>query len=282
VDDSGLVRTWTVRGTAHLLDPADLGPLHSLTGPRLQRYIGGLMAKRGNIEGARALLADAVGLLEPGPLSRADLLVALRERGHPELDQSSANILMPWIACQGLIAGLPDGRFRAVDPPQAVDTDEALAWLGRRYLGGYGPAGVADLAKWSGLPLGMCRWALGAAAADRGGESSGELWALAGGFDPAPQRPARARLLAAFDTAMLGWADRGWLLDPRHARRAVPGGGIIRAVVVAGGRAVGTWKLTGSGRRRRLECDWFGRRPAAAALAAEAADVGRFLGVEVV
>jgi hypothetical protein len=281
VDGSGMVRTWTVRGTAHLLDPGDLGPLHALTGPRFRRYIGGLMAKRGDIDGVRALLSDAVELLEPEPLSRADLLVALRERGHPQLDQSSANILMPWIAYQGLIAGLPDGRFRAADPPDPVEEEEALAWLGRRYLEGYGPAGVADLAKWSGLGLGICRRALEAAAADNDLESAGELWAVAGGFDPSPERPARAQLLAAFDTAMLGWADRGWLVSPRHATRAVPGGGIIRAVVLAGGRAVGTWKLTGSGRRRRLGCDWFGRKPAAAALAKEAADAGRFLGVEV-
>ncbi len=61
----------------------------------------------------------------------------------------------------------------------------------------------------------------------------------------------------------------------------LPGGGIVRAVVLARGRAAGTWRLTGSGRRRRLEVDWFARRPAAAALAAEAADVGRFLGLDV-
>ena len=281
VDGSGMVRTWTVRGTVHLIDAGDLGPLYAVTGPRNRRYLGALMAKRGNIDGVKALLADAVELLEPAALSRAELLVALRERGHPELDQSSTNVLMPWIATQGLIAGLPDGRFRAADPPAAVEEEEALAWLGRRYLEGYGPAGVADLARWSGLPLGACRRALDAAGPGGELERAGDLWAVAGGFDPPPQRPARAQLLAAFDTTMLGWADRGWLLDPRHASRAVPGGGIIRAVVAAGGRAVGSWKLTGSGRRRRLECDWFGRRPAAAALAEEAADIGRFLGLEV-
>lgn len=281
VEGSALVRTWTVRGTVHLLDPGDLGPLHALTGPRNRRYYDALMSKRGNIDSVRALLADAIELLEPAPLSRAALLVALRERGHPELDQSSTNVLMPWIASQGLIAGLPDGRFRASDPPRAIDEAEALAWLGRRYLAGYGPAAAADLAKWSGLPLGACRRALDAAGAGGELERSGDLWAVAGGFDPPAERPARAQLLAAFDTTMLGWADRGWLLDPRQAQRVVPGGGIIRAVVLAGGRGAAAWKLTGSGRRRRLDCDWFGRRPAVAALAAEAADVGRFLGMEV-
>jgi hypothetical protein len=89
------------------------------------------------------------------------------------------------------------------------------------------------------------------------------------------------KLLGAFDTSLLGWEDRRPLLAPAHASQVIPGGGIIRAAVLAGDRAVATWRLAGSGRRRRLECEWFGRRPARAALAAEAADVGRFLGVEV-
>ena len=36
---------------------------------------------------------------------------------------------MPWAAAQGLIVGLPDGRYRAAQPPTAVDPDLALATL---------------------------------------------------------------------------------------------------------------------------------------------------------
>ena len=36
---------------------------------------------------------------------------------------------MPWAAAQGLVAGLPDGRYRAAQPPAAVDPDLALATL---------------------------------------------------------------------------------------------------------------------------------------------------------
>jgi hypothetical protein len=39
---------------------------------------------------------------------------------------------------------LPGGR--------RLDREEALAELARRYLAGHGPAGVADLLTWSGLP----------------------------------------------------------------------------------------------------------------------------------
>src|SRR5581483_2974558 len=48
----------------------------------------------------------------------------------------------------------------------AVDGDEALGRLARRYLAGHGPAGAADLAKWAGLSLGAARLGLEAAGQD--------------------------------------------------------------------------------------------------------------------
>ena len=277
VDASGLIRSWTMRGTVHLIDPADRDWLAAVIGTRNRRYLGSLMDKRGNSDGVPALLADAIELLEPEPLSRAALLARLRERGHPVLDQGSTNLLMPWIESQGLIAGLADGRFRAADPPAEVDREEALATLAHRYLAGYGPAGAADLARWSGLALGECRRALEAAGEL---ERAAELLALPGTFESERPVPAPVRLLAAFDTTLLGWVDRRPLLAAGHAAAMIPGGGIIRASVLTGERITGTWRVAGSGRKRRLDCEWFGRRPARAALAVEAADVGRFLGVE--
>ena len=68
-------------------------------------------------------------MLAERPLDRAGLLRELAARGHPGLGQRSINVLMPWAAAQGLVAGLPDGRYRAAQPPAAVDPDLALATL---------------------------------------------------------------------------------------------------------------------------------------------------------
>lgn len=277
-----LIRTWTVRGTVHLIATDDLPWMHSLTGPRNRRRFDALMAKRGNPELARDLLPDLVELLEPGPLTRAALLAGLAERGRRSLDPSSVNILMPWAAARSLVLGLPDGRFRAAQPPPDVTEEEALATLARRYIEGYGPAGAADLARWSGLPLGTARRAL-----DSCGElepASGDLLAAPGVQDADPPPAPPALLLAAFDTTMLGWRSREPLVASADDRRILPGGGMIRPVVLARGSAVGTWRILGSGSRRRLELEWFRRPPApetvSRALAAEIVDVGRFLGLE--
>jgi hypothetical protein len=275
--DPALVRTWTVRGTVHLLAADDLPWVHALTGPRNQRRFDALMAKRGNLETARSILPALIANLEDGPLSRADLLTRLAEQGQPSLGPRSVNIAMPWAAASGRVIGLPDGRFRATDPPAPIDEDEALTTLGRRYLEGYGPAGAADLARWSGLPLSLARRALDAC---EGTERHGDLLAPAGPLDTEPPPAPPALLLAAYDTSMLGWRSREPLVATADDGNVLPGGGVVRAVVLARGRATGTWRLEGSGKRRRATIDLFGRAPAAAALRAELADVGRFLGLD--
>ncbi|MFN8113984.1 MAG: winged helix DNA-binding domain-containing protein [Solirubrobacterales bacterium] len=271
-----LVRTWTVRGTAHLLAADDLPWIDALTGPRNRRRFDALMTKRSNLETAEAIRPVALELLAAGPLTRAELLELLDERGMPSLGPHSVNVLMPWLASTGEVIGAADGSFRRADPPAAVNPDEALATLGRRYLEGYGPAGPEDLARWSGLPITACRRAL---ADVPGAEEAGEgLLGLAGAPEP---EPPPARMLGAFDTSLLGWRDRNLFVDPDHSDRLLPGGGVIRAVVLASGRAAGTWRVEGSGRRRRVAFDWFGRRrPPASALAAEIEAVGDWLGLE--
>jgi hypothetical protein len=275
VDGSGLIRTWTVRGTVHLIDPSDWPWLQAAVGVRNRDRFDIEMRKRGDHDVAVAMLGDLVAVLRERPLSRAGLLAELAARGHPGLGQRAINVLMPWAAAQGLVAGLPDGRYRAAEPPTAVDPELALATLARRYLAGYGPATAADLASWSGLPLGTARRAL-AALADT--ETAGELLALAGTLEAAPPPAPPALLLAAFDTTMLGYRTRSPLVAPPDDRRILPGGGMLRPAVLIDGLAAGTWSLAARGSRRTVAIDWF-RDPADSAdLRAEQVSVERFLG----
>lgn len=274
VDGSGLVRTWTVRGTAHLVDPSDVPWLHAAVGTRNLDRFDAAMRQRGDYDAAAGMLSDMVAVLGERPLDRAGLLCELAARGHPGLGQRSVNVLMPWAAAQGLVAGLPDGRYRAAEPPAAVDRDLALATLARRYLAGYGPATAADLAWWSGLPLGTARRAL--AALDQV-EAAGDLLALPGTFDAAPPPPPRALLLAAFDTVLLGYRTREPLVASADDRHILPGGGMLRPAVLVDGRAAGTWALTARGKRRTVTIDWFGTPADPAALHAERLSVERFL-----
>lgn len=277
IADAPLVRTWTVRGTVHLIDGRDRAWLHALVGPRNRRSFDGLMEKRGALEAARAMLPHIVAVLDEGPRSRAALLAELGSRGHPELGQGAINVVTAWASAHGVVVGLADGRLRSADPPPRHEEDDALAILGRRYLAGYGPASAADLAHWSGLPITTARRAL---AAVEGTEAAGDLVAPAGTFDREPPRAPGALLLAAFDTALLGYRSREPIVAAADDGHVLPGGGILRPTVLARGRASGTWRLDGSGARRALAVAWFGRPAPSRALAAEARDVARFLGVQ--
>ncbi len=280
VDAAPLVRTWTVRGTAHLVAASDLSWLTTLTGPRNRRRFDGLMAKRENLETARRIFEPAIEILAEAPMTRARLIELLGERGLPSLGDYSINILMPWLASSGRVVGLADGTFRAVEPPPKVDVDEALATLGTRYLEGYGPASAGDLARWSGLPVTKCRRALEAAGPL---ERHGDLLAFPGTLEAASPAPPTAQLLGAFDTAMLGWSTREPVIAAEHDYRIGGGAGMIRAMLLVAGRGAATWRLEGSGKRRKVRISPFSEplpSHAIGALEAEVADVGRFLGLD--
>jgi Winged helix DNA-binding domain len=278
VDAADLIRTWTVRGTVHLIPSADRGWLHALCAPRFGARFETLIERRGALDVAREMRPDVVDILAEASMDRAALLVELAGRGHRDLGPYAVNVFVPWLATQGLVVGLPDGRYRAAEPPPPVEIDEALATMARRYLAGYGPASAADLAAWSGLPLGFARRGLDALGPL---DEAGELRALPGTFEGEPPPAPTPRLLAAFDTAMLGWRSRELLLGGRDGARLLPGSGMVRATVLTGGVVAGTWRIAGAARRRAVEIEWFGRPAPHRQLEAEARDVGRFLGVEV-
>ena len=94
-----------------------------------------------------------------------------------------------------------------------------------------------------------------------------------GGRDPPPPR-----LLGAFDPLLHGWVSREPILGPHRGIMTV--NGLFRPFALVEGRAVATWGLAGRGG----ELDWLAEVPGAAraALAADEADIRRFLGLPLI
>lgn len=254
-----LLRTWTVRGTVHLIAASDRPWLHALVAERNARVFAARFERFGVTEEVKAMRADVVELCGERPRDRASLLRALTERGHPPLDQGPINTIIPWLSTQGLVVADADGLLHAADPPPAVDHDEALAILGARYCAGYGSREAGDLAKWSSLPITQARRALEAA--------SPELE-----LDATPEPPP-CLLLAAFDTLMLGYRSRMPFVAAADDHHILKGGGMLKPVVLRHGVAAGTWSIE----RGRPEPAWFTEPASDEALASEVADVERFL-----
>jgi hypothetical protein len=300
--DRTLVISWLNRGTLHLVRSEDYWPLHRLTTPQLETNC----ARRLTQEGIPPAEADrAAGLIErflasDGPLTRAQLAGRLEAAGVRTRGQALVFLLfltsLRGISVRGPMIGKQHAHVLARDwlgaPPATPDPDAALGWLARRYLAGHAPATDRDLAKWAGLPLRDARRALRniAAELDEGDDGLVRLARPADGAGrPAgagragPGRPVAQpgpvmpppRLLGVFDPLLHGWQSRAAVLG-RHEPEIVRGG-MFRSFALAGGRAVGTWGLSGDQVSLTL------LEPVSAAhrraLEADAEDVRRFLGL---
>lgn len=256
--DGRLVRTWAMRGTLHLLPADDAAWIVPLLGPIFEARARRRMEELGLDADALARGRDAVAeALADGPLPRADLLARLAARGL-ELEGQARPHLLGHVARAGEIVLRADevvARFRV----RPLAREDALRELARRYHAAFGPADARDLAAWSGLSVPDAKLAW-----DGAGEAPAD----------APEPPA-VRLLGAFDNVLLGWRDRGFVLDPAHEAR-IRKGGVLAPILLVHGRAAGTWRVA----RGRVELAPFAPLPRDVAPAADAEvdDVRRFLG----
>jgi DNA glycosylase AlkZ-like len=303
--DRTVVRTWAMRGTLHLVAADDVGWLVGLLGPVFADADRRRRAQLGLDDGlCERALAALPAVLGGGPLARGDLVARLADEGvRIDPDGQAPAHLVAYAAMRGLVCRGPDldgdqasyvlledwvGRGVKGRRSRTLDPEDALAELARRYLGGHAPAAPEDLAAWSGLPAGKARRAFELVTGElRQVELDGRrLWAPAGAPATRPEKKGPTpvvRLLGRFDDYLLGWRDRDLVLERRHARRIQAGGGWIHPAVVVDGRVAGTWRARRAAGRLEVTVQPFGRLPAGTrpGLEAEAADLGRFLRVEV-
>jgi hypothetical protein len=287
-EERSLVVGWLNRGTLHLVRGEDYLWLHALTTPPLITANARRLREEGVSPAAaeRGVAAIERALAEEGPLTRLQLRDKIDAAGVRTAGQASLHLLMlaclRGIAVRGPMAGKEHAYALVRDwlgRPKPVDRDLALAELARRYLAGHGPANDRDLAKWAGLPLRDARAGFSAIGSELEERSDGLLALAKRPLAQAKSPTAKAqrpppRLLGAFDPVLLGWTSREAILEP-HASKVVSGG-IFRPFAIAGGRAVGIWKLV----KGKVELQPFERisKKTSTALEAEAADVERFFG----
>ena len=181
-------------------------------------------------------------ILDALPATRAEL----RERLGPDGEGQRLPHLAGRAAREGLLELRLDDTYAPLDLAALPPREQALEELGRRYADAFGPSTAKDLSKWSGI---------------RGRPTV-----------PATRirRRRASRLLPAFDTYLLGYADRDDFVEPEHEARVFPGGGWIHPVVLVDGSVAGTWSLDGG----EVGVEAFEPLPD---LSAEVAEVERFL-----
>ena len=264
-EDRSLLITWLNRGTLHLVRSEDYPWLQALTTPQLRTGNARRLAQEGvtPAQADRAVRLVTSEIARHGPRTRDELRDALRRAGLPTAGQALVHVLFR-AALDGLVVrGAMRGRQHCyvlvadwLPRPPRFSRERALRELGRRYLAAHAPAGERDLAKWAGITLADARRALT-------------------GVEPARRRAAEippVRLLGAFDELLMGWEDRSGVLPPPLSAQVISGG-VFRPAVLVRGRVAGTWTFA----REHVATTVAGRL-SQRVLAAEAADVARFLG----
>ncbi|GLX21849.1 MULTISPECIES: winged helix DNA-binding domain-containing protein [Streptomyces] len=241
-------------------------------------------------EAAALETLDALGTATGSQLSAA--VPALRQkitigRGKKyETETGVATRVIRLLAADGRIRrDRPRGtwtssQFRWVhtQPWSAVPAAEARAELARRWLHAYGPATEADLKWWTGWSLTDVRKALAAVGPEQVRlDDGGTALVCPGDTGPEPAPEPWAALLPGLDPSAMGWADRGFHLDPAHRPALFDYAGNIGPTVWWNGEIVGGWAQRSDG-----EVVWrlLGDpgRAAEEAVAAEAARLGEWVG----
>jgi winged helix DNA-binding protein len=104
--------------------------------------------------------------------------------------------------------------------PPWMAPDDALDHTVRRYLGGFGPATLGEIANWAGVPNATVAPALERLRLRRFRSTDGdELVDLPRAPLPDPETPAPVRLLGTWDAILLAHARRSEILPERHRAR---------------------------------------------------------------
>ncbi|WP_131737741.1 winged helix DNA-binding domain-containing protein [Actinomadura roseirufa] len=253
-----VVRTHLMRRTVHLVPAADALAWRARHDSMLrQRVLGVYRREFAGVDLDELAAAGRAVTADGEPRSTAELVRAVAGRRPDTAPQVAPRALGEMLgALVPMAQAPPRGLWRVkagvrhvplsgwlgreVDPPAAAGSDPAGEAMVRRYLAAFGPAATADLRAWCGLAgmpaaVDATRPELVAFRDERGRE----LLDLPGAPRPDPGTPAPVRFLPAFDNALLGYQDRGRIVDDAHRGLSVAGA----RVVLVDGRVAATWTV---------------------------------------
>jgi hypothetical protein len=256
-----VVQGTLMRVTIHLVSGRDYPLLAE--GVREARREWWVKAHHGRAD-ARKVAAAAQRarlLLAEGPRRRADLVKALGA------DSATWNGVGMWL---DLLRAPPSGTWeqRRADlyalaedwlGPSEATAEEGLALLVRRYLGGFGPGSVKDLAGWAGLPVKAIAPVVERVKLRRfRDERGGELLDLPRAPLPDADTPAPVRFLPTWDATLLANVRRTQILPERYRPRVFTTTTPQSvSTFLVDGRVAGTWAYEGG----RIRVEPFERLP---------------------
>lgn len=250
-----IVKATLMRITLHAVHVADHGPFRVAMQPTLRAARLDARFRQGGLTAAQA---DALvpGLLEVAgtPRSTAEVQAWLDERlGEPAHSavwralRSFSPILHaptggPWSFGQRPSYVSTDGLLLA--SPEA--SAEALQALVVRYLEGFGPASVDDIAQFALVQKPRARAAVQALSGSLeqfDGPAGKPLFDVPSGLRPPAETPAPPRLMAMWDSVLLAYADRSRVIPPDYRKLVTRTNGDLLPTLLVDGHVAGVWRV---------------------------------------
>ena len=285
IQDRRVVRSTLMRGTLHLASSRDVLAFRTTVMP--PRDITLPWGVKPTPELLEQVLEAGRAHFGPEPRDFESIREVLEAKGIEPVRPLAyaARIFLPLVQAASDVATFghePGGRFTLArtwlgEDERAEPQPTALA---RRYLAAHGPSLPADFAAWSGLKGAAAVFeALGDELATFRDERGRRLYDLKDAPQPSGDTPAPVRLLADFDGAVLGRADRTGIIRPEHAKLMASKNGLIPAMVLVDGVVAGTWRIEAKRRAVAVTVRLFGKVAAKErkAIEAEALSAAAFL-----
>jgi DNA glycosylase AlkZ-like len=279
--DHEIVKAQLMRITLHAVTAADYPAFHEAMQPSLRAarlYDRRFTSEKVPIEDVEALVPDLLAFTAE-PRRNADVEGWLEERfGAPKPR-------IWWALRQyGPFVHAPTGPPWSFGPRPTYlgarqqdrpgDTAASVQHLVHRYLEGFGPATLQDIAQFGTIyrpPVQDALRALDDALERHEGPGKSTLYDIPGGDIPAEDVLAPPRLLPMWDSALLAYGDRSRIVPPGYRKLVMRNNGDVLPTLLVDGLVAGVWRTTAEGIEatafHTLEDDvWHGLEGEAAAL----------------
>jgi hypothetical protein len=268
-----VIRARLMRGTLHLVSARDFYAYAVATQDLQRGAWNRLQVGRGVDPKEVATLAIAFAR-KPRP--KEEVLAHLRSRTGGSLGGPFNWLVWRFVSAHADLVTAPPGghwEYGGTDAPYVAarhwiargerpSEEDALETLVRRYLAAFGPATVADVAKFAGQVPPRVRPTLerlGPRLRRFSDEEGRLLYDLPRGPRPDGDLAAPVRFLPRYDELLISYQHRDRVIAPAHRRAVYTKNAIVEAVFMVDGFAAGTWSLVRAKNEALLRASPFAR-----------------------
>lgn len=253
INSKQIVRTWPMRGTLHFVSPADIRWMLRLLAvrmiPRMAPRFKQLELDDQTLKKGSQLLCS---MLQGGnSKTREEIYTEFESHGIHTENQRGLHIIGK-AAHEGLVCfGASVGKqqtFVLLDEwlPKSKEysREESLGMIADRYFTSHGPATLADFVWWTGLSVGDARESVEIAKTSLSEVRIGNVSYWVGRDTPTASHATEGIvLLPPFDEYLVGYKDRGFVLEKSHDAKSESAiQYLLSPTVVSAGSVVGLWR----------------------------------------